>query len=456
MTDDWGIDSHTLAKCGCAGRSARRATSSRSCATTRRARRTSTAPACRRRSRCRSYASADFRLGDFDATTVGVKFGHGTASGNEWSIRAEYYQQNGTCRASRSSATRRNREQYPDLSAVIVQFGYRFRSVMRSLRAPRSTRDADHWVGRFVAMACPCEVLIEDAPAPLARQVARRRRGRGVAHRAQVQPLPHRQRRSPDQRERRQRDRGRRGDGEPARFRRDAHRAFPRARSTSPPACCARPGRSTAATACRRRRRSTRCSRSVGWHKVEWHRPMLQAAAGHADRFRRHRQGIRRRPAAAPRRCDRARTELPRQLRRRRRRAQRASRRQAVARRHRELRDRIGTAARVVHLSRGALATSGDSRRFVFRDGHRYSHILDARTGWPVRNAPHSITVAADTCTQAGTLTTLAMLQGDERRAHAAGERRAVLAAVAAKAIPEPVPARPRTKDNRAVVLGDP
>ena len=41
------------------------------------------------------YASADFRLGDFDATTVGMKYGHGTASGNEWSIRAEYYQQNG-------------------------------------------------------------------------------------------------------------------------------------------------------------------------------------------------------------------------------------------------------------------------------------------------------------------------------------------------------------------------
>jgi thiamine biosynthesis lipoprotein len=73
---------------------------------------------------------------------------------------------------------------------------------------------------------------------------------------------------------------------------------------------------------------------------------------------------------------------------------------------------RLSAAERVVQLSRGALATSGDSRRFVFRGGHRYSHILDARTGWPVRNAPHSVTVAADTCTQAGTLTTLAMLKG--------------------------------------------
>jgi len=73
---------------------------------------------------------------------------------------------------------------------------------------------------------------------------------------------------------------------------------------------------------------------------------------------------------------------------------------------------RAGAAERVVQLSSGALATSGDSRRFVFHDGQRYSHILDARTGWPVRNAPHSITVAADTCTQAGTITTLAMLKG--------------------------------------------
>lgn len=76
--------------------------------------------------------------------------------------------------------------------------------------------------------------------------------------------------------------------------------------------------------------------------------------------------------------------------------------------------DRSGTATRIVQLLRGGLATSGDSRRFVFRDGHRYSHILDARTGWPVRKAPRSITVAADTCTQAGTLTTLSMLQGEE------------------------------------------
>ncbi len=68
--------------------------------------------------------------------------------------------------------------------------------------------------------------------------------------------------------------------------------------------------------------------------------------------------------------------------------------------------------AKRVNLQVGALATSGDARRFLLRDGKRYSHILDARTGWPIPDAPHSITVAADTCTQAGMLSTLGMLQG--------------------------------------------
>jgi hypothetical protein len=73
------------------------------------------------------YASADFRLGDFDATTLGIKYGHGTAGGNEWSIRAEYYQQNGSVPREQIIGNQANREQYQDLSAVIVQFGYRFR-----------------------------------------------------------------------------------------------------------------------------------------------------------------------------------------------------------------------------------------------------------------------------------------------------------------------------------------
>lgn len=68
----------------------------------------------------------------------------------------------------------------------------------------------------------------------------------------------------------------------------------------------------------------------------------------------------------------------------------------------------------VLHIGAGAIATSGDARRFLLKGGQRYSHILDPRTGWPVADPPRSVTVAAPTCVQAGTLSTLAMLQGAE------------------------------------------
>jgi thiamine biosynthesis lipoprotein len=63
-------------------------------------------------------------------------------------------------------------------------------------------------------------------------------------------------------------------------------------------------------------------------------------------------------------------------------------------------------------LLRGGIATSGDARRYLLKDGIRYSHILDPRSGWPVKDAPHSVTVVAGTCTEAGILSTLAMLHG--------------------------------------------
>lgn len=65
-----------------------------------------------------------------------------------------------------------------------------------------------------------------------------------------------------------------------------------------------------------------------------------------------------------------------------------------------------------IQLSCGAITTSGDSRRFVLKDGVRYSHILNPKTGWPVVDAPRSVTVLANTCLEAGFLSTLAMLQG--------------------------------------------
>lgn len=68
--------------------------------------------------------------------------------------------------------------------------------------------------------------------------------------------------------------------------------------------------------------------------------------------------------------------------------------------------------AALLTLTAGALATSGDSQRFLLKDGQRYSHLLNPHTGWPIANTARSITVAAPTCSQSGLIASLALLQG--------------------------------------------
>jgi thiamine biosynthesis lipoprotein len=67
----------------------------------------------------------------------------------------------------------------------------------------------------------------------------------------------------------------------------------------------------------------------------------------------------------------------------------------------------------VLSLGSGELASSGDYERFVEIDGIRCSHILDPRTGWPVRGLA-AVTVAAENCLVAGSLCTIAMLKQDD------------------------------------------
>ncbi|MBI1361185.1 MAG: FAD:protein FMN transferase [Alphaproteobacteria bacterium] len=74
--------------------------------------------------------------------------------------------------------------------------------------------------------------------------------------------------------------------------------------------------------------------------------------------------------------------------------------------------DRSGPSGAHLEIGAGALTTSGDARRYLLKDGVRYSHILDPRTGWPVKDPPRSVTVAATTCLEAGVLSTVAMLHG--------------------------------------------
>lgn len=79
--------------------------------------------------------------------------------------------------------------------------------------------------------------------------------------------------------------------------------------------------------------------------------------------------------------------------------------------------ERTGEAVRGgFEIVRGGLATSGDARRFVTWQGRRLGHILDPTTGWPVEGAPHSVTVVAPTCLEAGSLSTFACLKGPGAR----------------------------------------
>lgn len=75
-----------------------------------------------------------------------------------------------------------------------------------------------------------------------------------------------------------------------------------------------------------------------------------------------------------------------------------------------------------IPLNQGGLATSGDARRYLLKNNIRYSHILDPQTGWPVKDAPRSVTVLAPTCLEAGMLATFAMLEGLEAKTFLEGE----------------------------------
>jgi FAD:protein FMN transferase len=60
------------------------------------------------------------------------------------------------------------------------------------------------------------------------------------------------------------------------------------------------------------------------------------------------------------------------------------------------------------------VATSGDYLRCFELNGHRYSHILDPRTGYPADSGCHGASVIAPSCTIAGLLATSAIILGAE------------------------------------------
>ncbi|MCP4472616.1 MAG: DUF3570 domain-containing protein [Gammaproteobacteria bacterium] len=72
------------------------------------------------------HASADYRLGEMDATTIGIKFGREVDRQHSWSVRLEQYEQTGESSPSEAVGQLRNQNLYPDVTATIVQFSYAF------------------------------------------------------------------------------------------------------------------------------------------------------------------------------------------------------------------------------------------------------------------------------------------------------------------------------------------
>jgi uncharacterized protein DUF3570 len=73
------------------------------------------------------FASADARLADLDAYTVGLKYARRTTGGNEWSARLELYHQASKAPADTLIGNQPGNVQMPDFDAVILQFGYHFK-----------------------------------------------------------------------------------------------------------------------------------------------------------------------------------------------------------------------------------------------------------------------------------------------------------------------------------------
>lgn len=70
---------------------------------------------------------------------------------------------------------------------------------------------------------------------------------------------------------------------------------------------------------------------------------------------------------------------------------------------------------KVLILHDRALATSGDYRNFFEIDGHRYSHVLNPKTGYPVTNGVVSVSIIADSCVLADGLATGVMVLGPKK-----------------------------------------
>ena len=69
----------------------------------------------------------------------------------------------------------------------------------------------------------------------------------------------------------------------------------------------------------------------------------------------------------------------------------------------------------ILEVSNVGMATSGNYRKFYYKDGKRYAHTIDPRIGLPVQHSILSATVIAKNCTTADAYATAFMVMGLEK-----------------------------------------
>lgn len=69
----------------------------------------------------------------------------------------------------------------------------------------------------------------------------------------------------------------------------------------------------------------------------------------------------------------------------------------------------------VLNVSEKTIVTSGSNERFFIKDGIRYHHILDPRSGKPTQTGLLSVTVVSDTSLEADVITTALFVMGLEK-----------------------------------------
>lgn len=69
----------------------------------------------------------------------------------------------------------------------------------------------------------------------------------------------------------------------------------------------------------------------------------------------------------------------------------------------------------ILSFSDKAMATSGNYRNYYYRDGKKYAHTIDPKTGRPIQHSLLSATVIADNCATADAYATSFMVMGMEK-----------------------------------------